>query len=216
MKQAVILLTILFASCAALAQETEKDTLQTETEPKKGLWQEVTSLYVGLGTEAAPAPEGTAPSLQLQFGAEFKKFHFGFVFSDYDGNYEQRLIFPNQFSLLYRHGGAYLGRRIWSSNLFRINGLIQWSHGDVVWQRVSTREGVFRDKMTLWQPTLQLEVNPEFLVAGYINVGYRQMTGLDLPQLSTDDFSGLTVQFGIRLGLFRKTQKLNIEDEEGL
>lgn len=214
MKRVSILLLFLSATLIGLAQET--DTLQTEPEPPKGFWQDITSLYVGLGTEAAPTPDGTEPSIQLQFGTEYKKFHLGLTLIDYVGEYQQRLIFPNQFSMLYRHGGVYMGRDIWRSNLIHINALIQFSHGDVVWQRVSTGEDVFRDKMTIWQPTLQAEINPGFLVSGYVNIGYRQVNGLELPQISSEDFSGLVVQFGVRLGLFRKTIKVNSEDEEDL
>ncbi len=204
----------LFASFTGLAQET--DTLQIEPEPKTGFWQNVTSLYIGLGTEAADTPDGVEPSVQLQLGAEYKKIHFGFTALDYVGEYQQRLIFPNQFSMLYRHGGAYVGYDIFRTNFVHVNGLLQFTHGDVVWQRVSTGEDVFRDKMTIWQPTLQLELNPGFLLSGYVNVGYRQVNGLELPRISSEDFSGLVVQFGIRLGLFRKTKKASTEDEEDL
>ncbi len=214
MKQVFILIMFLFASLLGLAQEA--DTLHTEAELKKGFWQDVTSLYVGVGTEAAPSPDGTEPSVQYQLGMEYKKFHFGLTMIDYVGEYEQRLIFPNQFSMRYRHGGVYLGRDIWRSNLIHINGLIQLSHGDVVWQRSGTGEDVFRDKMTVWQPTLQVEINPEYIVAGYVNIGYRQVNGLELPRITSEDFSGLVVQFGLRLGLFRKTKKASSEDEEDL
>lgn len=204
----------LLATYVGLAQET--DTLQTETELKEGFWQDVTSLYIGLGTEAAPTTDGIEPSIQFQLGAEYKKLHLGFTFLDYAGEYQQRLIFPNEFSMLYRHGGVYIGRDIWRTNLIHINGLIQWTHGDVVWERNSTGEDVFRDKMTIWQPTLQVEVNPEFLIGGYVNVGYRQVNGLELPRITSEDFSGLVVQFGVRIGLFRKTKKAIVEDEEDL
>ncbi|MDW3193234.1 MAG: hypothetical protein R8G66_12750 [Cytophagales bacterium] len=213
MKQFSILWILLLASFISLAQET--DTLQTETEVKEGFWYDITSLYVGVGVEAAPTTDGTEPSVQLQLGAEYKKFHVGFTMLDYVGEYQQRLIFPNQFDMLYRHGGVYIGRDIWRTNLIHINALLQWSHGDVVWQRNSTGEDVFRDKMTIWQPTLQLELNPELLIAGYVNVGYRQVNGLELPRITSDDFSGLVIQFGVRLGLFRKTKTVSSEDEEG-
>ena len=212
MKPVALLLTLLLVALIGQAQET--DTLQTETIPETGFWPNVTSLYFGVGTEAAPTPAGIEPSLQWQLGGSYKKWHIGFVFTDYLGVYEQRLIFPNQFSMLYRHGGVFLGREIWRSNFFRIHGLIQWSHGDVVWQRNSTGEDVFRDKMTIWQPGLQLEINPEFLASGYVNVGYRQVSTLELPDLSSEDFSGLVVQFGVRIGLFRKSKKDIAEDEE--
>lgn len=214
MKRVSILLMFLSATLTGLAQET--DTLQTEPEPPKGFWQDITSLYVGLGAEAGPTTNGIELSVQLQLGVEYKKFHLGFTTLDYIGNYEERIIFPNQFSMLYRHGGGYVGYDIWRSGFININGLLQLSHGDVVWRRESTGEISFRDKMTIWQPTLQAEINPGFLISGYVNVGYRQVNGLELPRINSDDFSGIVVQFGIRLGLFRKTIKVNTGDEEDL
>ena len=213
MKQITLLITCLFSSVLLIAQQSDTTQVADEDE-KTGFWHEITSLYAGAGTEASPTPDGIEPHVQLQLGAEYKKFHLGLTYLDYIGEYRQLLIFPNEFSMLYRHGGFYVGRDLFSTGFIHVNAILQWSHGDVVWQRAATSEDIFRDKLTVWQPSLQLELNAGFPLSGYVNVGYRQVSGLELPRITSEDLSGLVVQFGVRVGLFRMRKKENPEDEE--
>ena len=212
MKQIILLISTLLLIVGAMAQDS--DTVMVEEVEKPIFLDGLTSLYLGFGLEGAPTPDGTEPSIQFQIGAEYKKFQFGLTYLDYQGEYQQKLIFPNDFSMLYRHAGVYVGRNLWQTNLIKISAQVQWSHGDVVWKRTGNAEDVFRDKMTIWQPALQVEVDPAPLVSVYANVGYRQVNGLDLPKISSPDFSGLAFQFGIRVGLFRKEKNKSDDDEE--
>lgn len=212
MKRNTLLVSCLFLTIYVFAQEA--DTTQLNQEEKMGFWHEVTSIYIGAGTEAAQTPDGLEPHVQFSMGIEYKKFHLGLTYLDYVGEYSQLLIFPNEFSMLYRHGGVYVGRDILNFGAIHLNAILQGSHGDVVWQRMSTSEDIFRDKLTIWQPSLQIEVNSGIPVSGYLNVGYRQVNGLNLPRIESKDFSGPTIQFGVRLGLFRKSKTQNQEDEE--
>lgn len=197
------------SSLLSFGQDIEADTIPPEDstaleETKPFLPVEV---YLEGVIVHAPTPKGHSFSSQLGVGLAYKRLSVGAFRSLFQGEYTSILIFPNEFELTYAHGGGYLGYKVLDKEPLEASIRVNFSQGDMVWERTGTNENFARDKFQLVKPEITLSLVPARLVKVYASVGYSKFTDLGLPSITSDDFSGLTLGLGLKLGYFKNENK---------
>jgi len=195
------LVVFLFVSGSAFAQEL--DSLLTDTIPKLPP-KHLIGGYVFAGLIGSPGPADISVLRTFGLGVRYDKLEAGFSFSAFNDDYVQRLIFPNFFSLIYAQGGAYFAYNLFESEYINAAPMIMLQMGDLVWERDDTKVDFASDRFRLWQFGLKVETPFLRYVRPEIVVGYQSMSEIVVPQLGSDQFTGLFVGFNVKVGYFNQ------------
>lgn len=155
-----------------------------------------------ISRQSALTPGGRQLGGWVSAGLFIKKWNGGVFISTYEDSYFQTIIFPNQFSLNYLYGGIYAGYTLLQKRWVQVNITGAVGKGDVIWERTTTFENYYRDIFNMYHLMLDIESTPIRFIRPIIQVGYRWMSPIDLPLLTSVDFTGLSVIFGVRLALY--------------
>lgn len=164
--------------------------------------------YFAATYEVAPTPEGLYESLGGEIGFIYNNHWiagaFGLV---YQGEYTQRLVFPNDFELEYQHGGFFLGYTTDSEKRIDLSFVQKVSFGDVLWQYQVDDRDFIKDDIVFINPTIGADFNLASFIKLNLSLGYRKGFGLDLAGLKDDDFDGFTGSVNVKFGRFNRMKK---------
>jgi len=152
-----------------------------------------------------PAYLSNAGGANLGIGASFVykgQYHAGVYGVVFRGDYSERLIFPNQFSMKYGHLGLWMGYRSKAKSRFRFTADLRAGQGKVFWERKDNFFNLFEDYALFVQPSLGVDYKVGGFMAVHTELGYRRVYGLELPHVSNADFSGLSTNIMIKIGSF--------------
>lgn len=164
----------------------------------------------GLGITPNPPPSELGLIYTVGVGVRYDKMEAGFTISTYGTRYERRLIFPNVFNLLYRHGGAYFSYRIFETDNLGFAPFGSFQVGDMVWERTSSGDDFLRDEFNLFQIGVKIDfpLLQQFEYMEYarpeVMLGYQTVNNLELAGVSNLDFSGFFIGFNVKLGYFNQ------------
>ena len=184
--------------------QSEADSLQNadsavlaNNEPRRvGFW---------LAGYFEPAYAKEIPGLNLGGGASIvylEQFYAGFYGVVFLGDFESRLIFPNQFSLNYSHAGLWAGYKTRMDRNFQFIADLKTGEGKIFWERNDNYYNMFEDYALFIIPSLGADLELLQFMALHAEIGYRSVHGMDIPQFSDADFSGINVLFMLKIGLF--------------
>lgn len=133
-----------------------------------------------------------------------------------EGNFTQRVVFPNSFRMKYRQNGVWIGYRFKTRKFYNFLLESRLSTGHVRWQNEFSGQDFQDTKMTIIQPTFSVDVNPLQLIAPEssqstlqnimrlnISISYKYVTDVDISNLRNDDFSGLSIGVMLKIGYFK-------------
>lgn len=205
----IVALTVLIgiagtSNLQAQKLQSEADSLQNAdsalllmNEPRKvGFW---------LAGFSEPSYAKEIPGLNFGAGASvvyMERFYAGFYGVVFLGNYESRLIFPNRFSFNYSHAGLWAGYKTRMDRNFQFTADLKTGEGKIFWERNDNHYNMFEDYALFFIPSVGVDLELLKFLALHGAVGYRSVHGLDIPQFSNADFSGINVLFMIKVGLF--------------
>ncbi len=175
-------------------KEEKEDPIQKDPIP----W----SIFVELSTEYAPQPDDHGFHQQLGMGASYRRINAGGFVNLQKTQITRTLIFPNDFDLIYLHGGGYLG--ITLINGFQADLVLRYSYsqGGMVWENAETKADLVRDNFSMSKPELVFQYRLIKFLSFFVSGGYKIGHGIELPGIEKNDFNGPTVNFGGRLGFF--------------
>ena len=200
----VVALMVVFGQAMAQQSATPGDSLsvdslhvEKEVLPRKyGFW---------LAAYLEPVYLKHADGANLALGLSFvsnEQYHIGFYGNAFRGQFSERLIFPNEFSMRYGHAGIWLGYKTDLEKPFDFTADLKVGEGKVFWERTDNFYNMFEDFALFINPTVGVDYKVLKFVALHTEIGYRAVRGLDLPEVTDADFSGLSVNFMIKVGLF--------------
>lgn len=208
--RAVWLFMGIFWSYTSLAQDIPVDSIPSDSvqeipeAEEQSRWQLPFGIFGEAYMENVPSPGGRELANRIGVGVEYQRFILGIYQSMYLGEFSQTLIFPNDFDLNYMHGGFFLGRRLYTRNYLDADLRLSYGRGDMLWKRSDSGAGFIRDKIT----SLRMEAMISFIPIRFIKLfgvlGYNRYRGVSLKSVNEDDFSGLTIGLGIKVGYFNK------------
>ncbi len=197
----ILCLTVGFASAQDLAQEQDSVSIDTvEVEPPP--------YYLGVYLKGGISLEPSIPNHNifsvLGVGLQYERWILGFSRNDFQGSVQSFVIFPNTFELKYRYGGVAIAYQLYQKNW--VNFLVKagYYQGDMVWRNQEDGQNFLRDEFNLMKLGVVGEIEFFRYVKPQIWLGYQKMNNLDLSRVRENDFSGLFVAVGIRMGYFNQ------------
>jgi len=171
-------------------------------------------LFIDVGIQQGPVFDQYDLSSQFSVGLAYKKWSIAFQVHDFVGVEGRRIIFPNLFFPSYRYGSLLLSYQVANWQFVRAKPYIKTGIGDAIWEN-SAGENRFRDRFTILEPGVELEVRAWSFLRLFGQVGYRQMIGLSTTELESNDLSGIAGSLGLRIGLFQQIKnKTGIDNEQ--
>lgn len=193
-------LIFLFSGMAA-AQEMDTvaiDTLEKESPP----------YYLGVYLTGSVSLEPSTPDQNVVtsygVGVQYERWMLSFSIHEFKGSYKTYVIFPNVFELDYRYGGPELSFQAYRSEWLNAMMSLSYLRGDAVWKNSSTKENFLRDEFDLLKGGIKVELGRFRYAKPHLGIGYQKVRNLDLDRIDANDFSGLFVAAGIRIGYFNQ------------
>ncbi|MEP1033591.1 hypothetical protein [Ekhidna sp.] len=183
------------------AQETDTLAYDTvEIEPPV----HYLGLYIngGLSFEAS-TPRNNFFSI-LGVGAQYDRWSLDFKRFDFQGTIQSFVVFPNTFELKYRYAGINLAYQLYNQDNLDLFVGISYNKGDMVWRNLEDGQDFLRDEFNLIKMGLRGEFAKFRYVKPHISIGYQKMSNLNISRLEENNFSGLFVAAGIRMGYFNQ------------
>ncbi len=210
MREFLLFASSILISSLLLAQEIP-DTLEIEKEP--GKIQQFVDRQQDLGIFGSiiygthPQPDGYGTNGRIETGILFNRYIFGAFYAGYDGDFSEKLIFPNTFTIEYEHAGLFLGYKLIQKSTYQLYGKLSFSKGFVQWTPSTGHpETFFRDDLSFTQPELQFEATALRFLRLMASLGYKISGPFSLPQLNPGDLEGFYISGGFKFGWFKKPQ----------
>lgn len=164
------------------------------------------AVYGALAGLAGPNPDGLDGHVRYSGGIVVKKLILEANLTAFQGKYRIPLIFPNDFQINYIHAGMDIGYYFLVEEQYELSILVGYSRGDMLWERSDNFENLFRDEFNVLSAKIRGEGMLIKEARVFAELGYQQMTGLELTQLTSSDFSGLTAAIGIKVGFHKMSR----------
>ncbi len=211
-KSSLFLLISLLGVQMLSAQQVEQDSMIISVDTTKIIAEKADpilkdpipwSIFIEFNFEYAPQPDNHSFHHQIGLGTSYRMIHAG-VFANFQKNtITKPLIFPNEFDLIYLHGGGYLGLMLANGQnadlVFRYN----LSKGGMVWENSETKADLVRDDYYMSKPELILQYRVLNFISLFASGGYKIGHDIEMPGIDKNDFNGFTLSVGGRLGFFR-------------
>ncbi|MEQ8881919.1 MAG: hypothetical protein RLQ12_19915 [Cyclobacteriaceae bacterium] len=206
-------LTLLFGLLSAnilLAQQLQQDSVSyadtTKVREEKAdpilenpiPW----SIFIEASAEYAPQPDEHNFHQQLAIGASYRMINIGAFVNLQKKTITKTLIFPNQFDLIYLHGGGYLGLTLINGQQADLVLRYNFSKGGMVWENAETKADLVRDDYYMSKPELVFQYRLLNFISFFASGGYKLGHGIEMPGINKNDFNGFTISVGGRLGFF--------------
>ncbi|MEQ9467495.1 MAG: hypothetical protein RLN88_08790 [Ekhidna sp.] len=193
-------LVLLFSGMAA-AQEM--DTVAVDTVEK-----EPPPYYLGVYVTGSISLEPSSPDQNIitsfGLGVQYQKWMLSFSIHDFRGSYKTYVIFPSVFELDYRYSGPEVAFQAFESEWVGAMLSAAYLRGDMVWKNMNTEENFLRDEFDLLKGAVKVELRRFRYAKPHLAIGYQKVRNLNLDRIGTNDFSGLFVAAGIRIGYFNQ------------
>lgn len=190
------------------AQDIPVDSTNLEADtiiiPQKPLLNFKCGIFGEFQVEQTPIFDEWRPMTGFGIGVQYKSLLGGFKVHQFQGTVTSLLIFPNTFSLEYRYGAGYLGFQLLNIKIIELDLRCNYGRGDLVWQKESNDENFLRDEFSIFIPEIMVLYTPIEAIKLYCQVGYKQMSDLELAKLSNKNLSGFTFGIGLRCGIYQK------------
>jgi len=213
MKYFLILSLLLLSSLTVVGQEEDATIIEADSTliidgDTLGYYYNDFQPFILGSVELSNSPDGYLETFSGGLGVIWKNHWIagGFA-SSFQADLTQKLIFPNDFLLSYKHGGFFLGYRSDRKRIFDFRFVQNVSFGEMVWEKVETSENFLADKFVMIHPSFGVDVNLSRYAKLIGTVGYRKVVGLSLAQAPPEDFDGPTFQLGVSFGLFNYLKK---------
>lgn len=209
-KSFFILLIVLLSIDVLYSQELQQDSvsnadttriIEEKADPKPANpipW----SIFVEVNAEYAPQPDEYSFHHQAGIGVSFRMINLGGFVNFQKNTITKTLIFPNQFDLIYLHGGGYLGLTLMNSQQVDLVFRYNYSQGSMVWENSETKADLVRENFSMSKPELVLQYRLLDFISFFVSGGYKIGHGIDLPGVEKNDFNGFAFSIGGRLGYF--------------
>ncbi len=164
--------------------------------------------FVAFALEVGPDPDGYFESYSWQAGVIYKQhFYLAAFATEYQGDIQSTVVFPNEFNLLFKHGGASIGYK--TSRERRVEILVgsQIGWGSMLWKLSESGRNFIKDDLMVIHPFVSADISIVKYASANIAIGYRKLVGLDLASVNPKDFEGITATLTLRLGRFDGTHK---------
>lgn len=209
MKCFAVIGLLLFSISARSQAKAEQDTTQvaeqdTVIAPQKPVKNLATDFFLEARVEGVPGLGKRNFSQHFGIGLNYKRLTLGVYQNLALGSTSRTLIFPNAFDLKYAFGGVYLGLEVVKSGPVTGSVLMNYGHGDMIWERSTTGDDFLRDTFHMIKPEVRIAYQPIRFFRVYALGGYRTFLDLDLNGVEQSDFSGITFALGIQLGYFHE------------
>lgn len=191
---------LVLVSGMAISQEMDTVTLDT----MKKVPTYFGGVFLEMGGKMAPNPPGVSLTQFIGAGIQYNKWSLGFLVNDFKGTTQRFLIFPNGFELEYKYGGPVVGFSYLQTRWIEASIQTSYSLGDMTWRNIVNQEDFIRSEFSLFAVSTKLEFIRLRYVRPYFNLGYQQMSGLNLAGVENADFSGFFLGLGLRLGYFNQ------------
>lgn len=203
-RKTLVFLWLTLVAYPLLAQETDSVAVLPELSEETTRKERIGDAGIFLATSRlyAPFTKGFQQSITMEAGGYLRSIIAGTFLVVFDGEYTESVIFPNTFRINYLYGGGYVGYRFVINPEMVITSKIQLARGDMIWERTGNFQNVFRDEMMVYQPHLQFEYSPLRFMGITAGAGYRLVSDLSLPDITSADFSGWYMGAGIKIGYF--------------
>lgn len=198
----LILAPILFAIACPVHAQKDSTLLAQDT----SRWIDNLPKDIGITLEGtlhiAPGLSNHHPAYSLSAMAQYQWFSFGFTMTQFNGQYERKVIFPNLFQLDYRYGGLLANFRIWSKKWTEIHTRFGLGRGDILWESQEIKQSL-RDKYNYVSTSFMVVSSPLDRIKLLVSFHYLLTSDLDLPALSSDELKGLGYGVGLKLYLVK-------------
>ncbi|MFT4833588.1 MAG: hypothetical protein ACI8WP_000342 [Flavobacteriaceae bacterium] len=161
-------------------------------------------IYGEYSAELAPGPERFYYANEIAIGLSYGILSLGIFQNDFKDTYQQKLVFPNSFSLVYRYGGLNLGLRYLTIGNFESSLKLAYGKGDFIWYKNETGETFLRDKFSMIAGEIRVTYRPIKPIRIFVKGTYRRMNELDLDGLESSEFDGLGFGIGLSIGLYNE------------
>lgn len=190
-----------FASAQDPVQELDSisvDTIEVEPPP----------YYLGIYLTGGLSLEPNTPNHNifsvLGVGIQYERWILGFTRNDFQGSVQSFVIFPNTFELKYRYGGINVAYQLNQTDRLTFMMKAGYYRGDMVWRNEEDGQDLLRDEFNLFKFGVMGEIGKYRYVKPRIWIGYQIMNDLKLTRVKQNEFSGLFVEAGIRIGYFNQ------------
>lgn len=205
MKKLLPIFLVLFTVVQAWARQEmiASDSLTADT--IEVVEHKVRAVGFWLAVYGEPAYVKAADGINTGLGAVViwrEKFYLGGYGVAFTGEYDRRLIFPNEFRMKYSHAGVWLGYKTAPERPYQLTAEMRVGEGKIFWERLDNFYNVFEDYALFVQPAVGVDVKLIKYAAVHADLGYRLVRGVDLPGMSDDGLSGLAVNLMLKVGLF--------------
>ncbi len=199
MKKFLFLLVIIAGSASA----QELDTLTVDT--VEVLPKNKTGVFFFVGSEFGPSPSGLISQGSIGAGIKYNKVEVGYKATVYESDgLRRRLIFPNQFDLIYGQAGVYAGYALVDKKWYHLSAIGSWQIGDMIWEQADNKNDLFRETINTWQVGLKVESPIIRYLRPVLVVGFQTMSNFSLPGVSKEDFTGIFLALNVKLGYFNQ------------
>lgn len=201
------LLWIIFL-ISGVASAQSLDSLATDTVAMDTLEKEPPPYYLGVFIDGGLSYEASSPKSNffsvLGIGIQYNRWVLGMSRSDFQGTIQSFVVFPNTFELKYRYGGISIGYQFYQDDSFNLQLRAGFNKGDMVWRNSEDGQDFLRDEFNLLKIGLRGEFGRFRYIKPHASIGYQKLLDLTLSRLEQNDFSGLFVAAGIRIGYFNQ------------
>jgi hypothetical protein len=188
----------------SLAQEVAEDSVEVQPRWYQNMDWTNLGVYAQADRQYAPTPAGQQLGIRLGTGLQIKRWNFDAFVTTYEDNYSQIIIFPNHFDMSYLYGGFALGFALLQNRWYQVNLNTAFGKGDILWEHSLTYENYFRDTFNMYHAGVEIEATPIRFIRPHVQVGYRKMSEINIPLLNHQDFTGLCLRFGLKIGVYTK------------
>lgn len=205
-----IFISIMLISFSVSAQSEAENGSQTdslELKVTKKLFTERFAPYLEFNIEGASERDGYDLSQQIGAGFFYYGFTAGVFYSQGGGKVASHPFFPNDYDLPYKQMGGFVGHSLIRRQKTQMYVRVNVSHADMNWKNKETGSAVFEDRFYFIKPEIQFCYLPTQFIQFFTSLGYRKAEQLKLTAVKSNQYTGPTLNFGMRLGLFYKQPK---------
>ena len=121
----------------------------------------------------------------------------------YNGDFMRRVIFPNSFILDYSYAGLFANQSIYRQGNINILLGMKVASGEASWSQAETLDILDTDHFIALNPNLGIDYRFSRLTILNVSLGYRIVSGLDLPELKGSDLNNVSLDASLKLGWFK-------------
>lgn len=121
----------------------------------------------------------------------------------YNGTYSRRVIFPNSFVLDYSYAGGFVNYAFFKKGNLKILSGVKVASGEASWSQIETLDILDTDNFIAFNPNLGIDYKFSRFTILNVSLGYRIISGLNLPELGSSGLNNVSLDATLKLGWFK-------------